>query len=1265
MKNRTIFLTFILGIVVLANAQNKNISKHTIDWQSIKTWKADNNTQKVLSFRDAEYVDYQNNLPYFTQKTEINPKFEYSVKIENPTLQPLSKSEIELFPTPLSQKEIKIKTFLSYSKGKTFYNIEFLPFLKKNNQYYRLSNFDLKLIKKEKKQTELEVNHTFAENSVLANGKFIKIAVKKSGIYKITYQELQDMGIVPENVRIFGYGGALLEQDFMKPKLDDLPEIPIWIEKGNDGVFNSGDYILFYGQGLVKWQYNQSKSMFTHTLNHYANEGYYFVTSDVGTGKKIEEETINIPNDATIISVSQFTDYKLHEIEKINLGETGKVFFGEEFFTTLSYDFSFNFPNIVPTSQIKSRLEVATISTENSSFYIDLNGQQRSSMSVPKKSNDFHIIGKLGNAIHTHTAFEDDLTFTITYDRPNALSKAYLNYLEVNVRRELIMTGSILFFRNINNIYTNTYSKYTLSNANANIQIWDITNPEEIKKVPTILTGDKLEFTDKNNVIKQYVAINPNEVGESALTPTIIGEIENQNLHNLPYADFLIITHPAFIDEAKRLAQAHRDLDNMSVNVVTTEQVYNEFSSGTPDATAYRWFTKMFYDRALKAGEIENAPKYLLLFGRGSYDNRGIINNSGNNMIITYQADKSLDYIKSYVTDDYFGFLDNNEGKHIQSSMVDIGIGRFPVTTQQEANDVVNKTISYMKNELTGIWKNQLVFLADDGDAALHIKQCDSIAQSLYWQNPTYQIQKIYLDAYQQEISASGESYPIAREKLHSTINSGCLLVDFMGHAGPLGWTNERILSKEDVYNMYNKKLPFFMTATCNFVKFDVKDISAGEYLLLNPSGGGIGLYSATRTVYASQNERLNRFFTLKLFNNTDGNYPRLGDAVKYSKNQIGAETNKLSYMLFGDPAIELNYPKDYKVITEKINDSPISGEEVFNALSVQKIEGSIQNKSGNIVTDFNGELETTIFDKQQKITTLNNEEDGTHTYVDRPNILYSGKVDVTDGKFSLVFMIPRDIRYNMGTGRINYYASDTINKKEAQGYYENFKVGGSNSNYEYEQEGPKVSMYLNTPNFESEDKVNETPLFVAKLSDINGINTSGNGIGHDLRLIIDDNSETSYTLNHHFQADPNSYTAGTVYFKIPKLTNGKHTLTFHAWDLLNNSTSVSFDFEVVEGLKPTIFNVSNYPNPVKNYTKFIVTHNRPEVILESTLNVYDLSGRQIYSKSYNGTENISWDLKNKNGNQVQQGVYIYKISIKTTNSKFVSKSNKIIVIGQ
>ncbi len=1253
------------------NAQNSTTYKNHIEWEGVQTWKTDFDVIKVLSFKNAHYVNQANNLPYFVKRITANLNLSYSVEITNKTFNPLSDTEVKLLDINFINEKISANSRIKKNGNDVFLIVEILPFIKKEKKYYRLSSFDIKVKTTPKPQrvsgSENSL-HTFVKKSVLNSGKFVKVAVKESGIYKITYDELKDMGVVPEKVRVFGYGGALLSQDFTKQKIDDLPENTIWVEKGADGVFNSGDYILFYGQGVVKWHYNIPKYMFTHTLNNYANEGYYFITSDVGQGKRITEKTENVPADATIIDVTDFTDYKLHEEEKLNLGETGKVFYGEEFNTKTTYNFDFNFPNVITnSSSVRTRLDVATISGKNSSFDLSLNGSQTQTINVAKNSTSWHEIGQLANSKQNFSPKKSNLKFTLSYNKGDGASKGYLNYLEINAKRKLKMVGNVMFFRNKEYLQTDIYSKYKLTNANANIQIWDITNPNEIKRVKTSLTGTTLEFIGSNMQMREYVAINPKSAKSFTLKPKVIGDIKNQNLHAMPNAEFLIITHPNFLQDAERLAQAHRDIDKMSVNVVTTEQVYNEFSSGTPDASAYRWFVKMFNDRALENPTSLQKPKYLLLLGRGSYDNRGIIRNSGNNLVLTYQAEISLHHINSFVTDDYFGFLDNDEGVNIISDMVDIGIGRFSVSTQEEAKNVVDKTISYMRNDISGIWKNQLVFLADDGDGGLHMKQIDSIASRTAKNYPAFQVQKIYLDAFQQETSASGESYPIARAKFHNMINSGSLLVDYMGHAGPLNWTNERILSKHDILNMYNKKLPFLMTATCDFSRFDVKEVSGGEQMLLNPNGGGIGLYSAARTVYASRNEQLNIRFTEKLFEKTNGQYPRIGDVIKYSKNKVGSGRNKLSYMLFGDPAVRLNYPKEYNVVTEKIDDKPISSkEETFNALSVKKISGTIKDENNNVISDFNGKLEITIYDKEQKITTLNNDKDGsTYNYLDRPNILYSGKADVKNGKFSFVFMVPRDIRYNIGGGRINYYATDTITHKEAQGYFHQFKVGGSNSNANYEKEGPKVSLYLNTSDFKSEDKVNESPLLVATISDVNGINTSGNGIGHDLRLVIDANQNTSYTLNSYFQADANSYTSGVVKFKIPALEEGKHTLTLHAWDLLNNSTTVTTDFEVVNGLQPVIFNVANYPNPVKNATNFVVNHNRPETVLEAVLDIYDLSGRHIVAKKYAGTENIRWDLKNNSGKKVRAGAYIYKISIKTKNSKFTSKANKIIVLEQ
>jgi hypothetical protein len=654
-----------------------------------------------------------------------------------------------------------------------------------------------------------------------------------------------------------------------------------------------------------------------------------------------------------------------------------------------------------------------------------------------------------------------------------------------------------------------------------------------------------------------------------------------------------------------------------------------------------------------------------LLFGRGSYDNRNLIPNSGDKFILTYQAENSLVTTLSYTTDDYFGLLDDNDGAQIPANLMDIGVGRFPVTTQQQATDIVNKTVSYINNQDKGSWKNQLCFLADDGDAALHMKQSDSIASSNVRNFPAYQVDKIYLDSYKQEVSASGQTYPVAKTHLFNLIQNGLFLLDFTGHAGASGLTNESILSLGDVKKLTNTHLPLFIGATCDFLQFDVQTVSGGEQFILNPNGGGIGILSAARPVYASQNFTLNKLVCDNLFKKVNGRELRLGDIISNAKNNVGTEINKLSYIFMGDPALKLNYPTNYKVITTKVNQSTTFGNDTLRALSVATIQGNILDDNGKLITNFNGNLQATVYDKVQRITTLNNEGDGAMTFSDRPNTLFSGNADVKNGVFTFSFMLPKDIKYNFGGGRINYYAQDDINNVEAQGNFENFCVGGTNPSFENDTIGPTVKLYLNSDKFVSGDKVNETPLFIANVSDIDGINTVGSGIGHDLRLTLDQDPTQSFILNDYFQAVSNSYTSGTVTYKLPVLTDGKHTLTFKVCDLLNNSTSSSIDFEVVTGLTPQIFSVYNYPNPVKSKTTIIVNHDRPETILSTTVEIFDLSGRKIWSFSQKNADNISWDLVATDGTKVKTGIYLYRVSIKTSDSDITSKTNKMLIVEQ
>lgn len=1106
----------------------------------------------------------------------------------------------------------------------------------------------------------------YAENSVLAQGKFVKIKIKESGVYKLTFEDLNGMGITPANVRIFGYGGAMLSQNFSSKKPDDLPEIAIHMEKGSDGIFNSGDYILFYAQGVNSWTYDSSKGMYVHTINTYSNYGYYFVTSDAGSGKKIQKVTVSAPADAVVNNVTEFVDNVVYEKELTNLVNSGKEFYGETFADLLSLNINFNEANTVKNvSSVKVRLDVASYSTSPCDFLLTLHAGQTKTLNVAKKTdNDNYEKGRGANGIYTFIPTSDLLNFNLTYVKSTSASKGYLNYLEVNTRRSLTMAGAVMYIQNPDFLGTDIYSQYLLSTTNSNVQVWDITDQQNITQINSDLNAGQISFISPNNEQKSFIAIDPTSAS-SFSKPEIVGAVTNQNIHSLPQTDMIIISHPDFVQHAERLAKAHNDKGEITVKVVTTEQVYNEFSSGTPDATAYRWVMKMLYDRAVKLNDNAKKPKYLLLFGRGSFDNRKVIYNSAEGYVLTYQAENSLVETLSYVTDDYFTFLEDSEGSQVPAHTMDLGIGRIPVTTSQEGSDVVNKIIGYMDNTNRGIWKNQLCYLADDGDNALHMKQADSIASGISRSNPSFQITKIYLDAYQQEVNASGETYPVARTQFHSMLRNGMFLLDFVGHAGSTGWTNEQVLSTADVKSLTNTNLPLWMGATCDFLQFDISTVSAGEHVLLNPVGGGIGIISAARPVYASQNMNINKMVNQYLFQKENGKHLRVGDVIMKAKNSLGTEINKLSYVYMGDPALRLNYPDEYQIVTTKVNSVPVTGNDTLRALSVATIEGYIANSQGTQSTDFNGYLYLNVFDKIQKITTLNNDKNGSLIYYDRPNMLFSGMAEVKDGKYSVTFMLPRDIKYNYGSGRINLYAFNDSTGAEAQGIFENFTIGGSNQNFVYETDGPQISMFLNTTDFKEGGQVNETPVLIAEMSDVNGINQVGSGIGHDMVLTVDEDPGQSYILNEYYKTALNDFSKGSLKFKLPTLKSGKHTLTFRVWDLLNNSGSKTIEFEVVKGLAPVIFNISNYPNPVKSYTKFVINHDRPETVINAQVDIFDMSGRKVWSFSQSTLDEITWYLSDSAGNRLKSGVYLYRISIKNNSNEVYSKINKMLLIEE
>ena len=1091
--------------------------------------------------------------------------------------------------------------------------------------------------------------HSYAERSVLADGHWVKIRVSESGVCRMSFSELRSAGLEPSQVRVFGYGGAQKEQDFSKRNIDDLPQVPVYVGE---------DYILFYVQGPISWTYNGSR--FAHTRNTYSDFGYYLLSDDAGAMLPFPEaEAVSgSPTDVTYYSYYQVQDKdSVNLIDRTGVSGGGRTFYGEQFAAGQTRTFTFSTPyangdnssvyidmaaNAATTSTVKAQLN----NTSSKSIYIS---------SIP----DHYTFGVAGTISMNGASEEQNQRVTMQFVNSNASALAWLNYIEITTPSELVMTGSYMGIRSLVNRNTTNPVRFLLRNTTASTQIWDVTDLAAIQRMPTTMVDDQLAWVGTQaDGVHEYIAVNTD--GTKFVQAEVVGEVKNQNLHALSNIDYIIICPEGYEDVSEDLAKAHEAKQAITYAIVTDQQVYNEFSSGTPDATAYRWLMKMLYDRA-KNG-IGQQPRWLLLMGHGTFDNRKLLRNSGTSLLLTYQSKNSVNEIKAYATDDYFAYLDDNEGAIDTQGRMDIGVGRLPVENLDEARTTVDKLIQYIRNEQTGKWKNQLVYLADDGENGTHTETAEKSAELVRIKNPDFIVHKIFLDAYPQEVNASGESYPLAKNRVLNLLKNGVLFFDYSGHGGYNAITNESILNLKDIAGMTNKNQAFWLFATCNFAQCDAGKRSAAETAVLNPKGGAIGILAATRTVYAPQNTNLNRSVCDTLFGHSDVFHydMTLGEAILIGKNLLGSDENKLAYVLLGDPCMRLNYPTDYHVET-------LTEMDTLNALSVQHVEGRIIDEDLNTVSDFNGKVDITIYDKMQSIPTRDNDNAGGDprvvAYNDYPNTIFSGATDVKDGLFNYTFMVPKDIRYNFGSGRIVYYAvtADSLETAEAVGHFEQFIIGGTGSTVAIDTIGPEMEIYLNSPAFRNGDKTYATPRFFANLYDENGINTAGAGIGHDLMLIIDDDPKMIYSLNEYFTAANNSYQAGQVSYLMEELENGPHSLTFRAWDLLNNSTTKSLNFIVEAGLDPSIYNVTTYPNPVQQsgVVHLIVNYDQPDELIETEIYLYNTAGQMVYSHKQDNPDAVSINLPSLGLNT---GVYIYSVKIKSASSKYSTTSGKIIV---
>lgn len=1108
----------------------------------------------------------------------------------------------------------------------------------------------------------------YASKSLLSEGKWVKIRVDKTGIYKLSYADLKNMGFSdPSKVSVHGYGGWPLDEDFSKEYIDDVPSTPVW---------RGSDYLLFYGKGSVKWEYDSSSQTFVHMNNPYSLYGYYFVTDATPT------------NDMTSVAqasgatnrITAYDDYWVHEQELVSLAKSGRELYGEDFSgatpRTLS-TFS-SIPGITNEDAKVTMSFVAKATSGTGVASLSINQSKVLEVSIPSNKEEYvKAVEGVRTAVWQGEKGEKN-NVVVSYSSAFH-NNVRLNYVRLQFKRALQPYGAYTFFRSIASV--GNVSRFVVQGANANTLVFDVTDAQRVKRMDTELKGSELTFSIPAGTLREFVLV---QTDQGFASPEVVGEVENQDLHALEQKDMIILAAKAFKSQAERLAEEHRAKDGLTVEVVDPQSVYNEFASGTPDATAYRRFMKMFYDRSASLG---NAPKYLLLFGDGVYDNRGICPEvkgvARDHMLLTYQSEVSLSefssrYGYSYVTDDYFGMLEDVSAAALTGrNSLNIGVGRFPVRTLAEAAQMVDKVIGYMRNTDPGSWKNQIAFVADDGSNAdayttRHAEQADALARMMADEREGFIANKVYFDAFKRD---NNGTYPDVRKRIAELLKRGQLLINYTGHGNTTAWSDEYVWTQTDILQSTYTRLPVWVTATCDFTRFDDVNTSAGESVFLNPASGGIALFTTTRPVDSQGNAALNQELYRHLFGQGEGRALTLGDAMKETKRNLTG-VNKLNFILIGDPALRIAYP-EHKARVTRVNGEVLSDEPfTFKALEKITVEGEILDPRGALASDFTGILDATVLDSEVSMETLgNNVVDGTprkFSYTDYPNTIYIGQDSVRQGKFSFTFMVPKDISYSNKRGKLNLYASDEVNGLEAQGSFLNYIVGGTADQAETDTIGPDIrQIYLNDSSFVAGDPVNTTPYFVARLWDKSGVNITGSSVGHDIMLTIDSMPSMSYNLNNAYALLPDKAGEGLVQFSIPELEPGMHTAEFKVWDILNNSTTYTFTFEVAEGLKPNLIEMYATPNPARDQVEFFLHHNRPESNLKVTVMVYDMTGKFLWSTEKSGSSElfkayiVTWNLTDNGGRRLRPGVYLYRAAIRTNGSKEATKTNKLIILAQ
>lgn len=1187
----------------------------------------------------------------------------YQADIEYPELEKIDESLLEkwnLAASDIPQWPL-VSTRLTQSCGQTGLEAEFLPFIQRNGGIYAIRSYKAVLNAQPSAQgtsgKALPAGERYAAQSVLTKGKWARIRIQETGVYKLSYSYLKKMGFSdPSKVRLYGYGGAVLPETNIHDLSDDLPQQPLW--QGNG-------YVLFYAQGPVSWKYDTRKG-YVHEVNTYSDYGYYFLSD-------CEPDTRNafgeIEADTIVGSIiSSYPDFAVYDPDEYSWYRSGRRMFEKyDYSGGNSRSYQFNVAGM-ETDSVGVAVAFSASSSRSTSVSVAVNGASIGKFNVRMQyTNEVAAVSE-ANFI-AREKFKEQNTVTITHDRTSGVS-GHLDYIRLNYRRRLAMYGAYTLFRVDK---ARKAVSFRISESAPSVQVWKLSENGVAGIVPSeYVDGCTVTMAsdyDPNDII---LAVNPDGTFPE---PVFAGQVENQNLHGLENVDMVIVVPASgkYTTQAERLAKAHREMDSLNTVVVRTDQIFNEFSSGTPDATAIRRFMKMLYDR----GGTGNAPRYLLLMGPGAWDNRmhgtDWKGRNPDDYILCYESQESLSHTDSYVMEEYYGLLDDSEGKNPVMEMTDLGIGRLPFETVDQMRSKVSQIIEYMSGTNMGAWTNRILVLGDDGDNNTHMEDADKVAQVYQNTSPATDVRKVYWDAFNMEVTASYNSYPSIRKLLLEQLNDGALIVNYSGHGSTEVLSHELVLDKQDMKSLSSERLPFWITASCDIAPFDSPEESLGMNLLANAQGGAIGMLATTRTVHSGPNGAMNRSFSRYVMTKTEnGRTNTLGDALRLAKNELVTSgtgesdftVNKLNFVLLGDPAMRL-MTAQVELVVDSIQGWNVSG--VAMAGSVMNVSGHVEI-NGDTLDNYNGIFWATVYDSERTITCLNNLSTADEPFVFkyRDRVLFSGSDSVYGGRFCFSFPVPMDINYSNDNGDIILMAvsRDGIS---GNGCYADFKVGGTASGLGTDTIGPEIRLMLNDNRFRYGGSVNCTPTLIVELSDSSGLNTSGNGLGHDILLVIDNNPNWTWVLNSSFVQNQGDYTRGLVTFSIPELPEGEHELMFRAWDVMNNSTTVYTRFVAVNDLKPNV-EISVTESSASGHVVFAVSHNRPAQNAGVALQVCDSFGKVLWTasttdKSSSGMTQISWSRNSSGGQRARQGLYVVTATVGTQGGRQESVSLKFVLV--